>query len=124
MIVSGMLSEHSRQTAPDLVAEVADTVNNLDLAGLAIAARSVLVERTSVVDDLPRITAPALVIAGAEDRALPATPHSTQLADGIADARLEILPRAGHLAPREAPAEVAALLDEFLTSLHPKRSPM
>lgn len=116
LVASGMLSEHSRRTDPELVADVAGTVNGLEPHGLATAMRSVLVDRTDVVDDLARITVPALVIAGAEDTALPDS-HSTQLADGIPGARLEILPRVAHLAPREAPESVSALMADFLTTL-------
>lgn len=116
LVASGMLSEHSRRANPQLVADVADTVNGLKRHGLATAMRSVLVDRSNVVDDLAQITVPALVIAGAEDTALP-DPHSTELADGIPGARLEILPRVAHLAPREAPESVSALLADFLPTL-------
>ncbi|TQC43191.1 alpha/beta fold hydrolase [Rhodococcus sp. WS4] len=121
LIVSGMLSEHSRRTNPELVADVANTVNAMDARGLAVAVRSVLVDRTSVVDDLSKITVPALVIAGAEDRALP-NPHSTELAEGIHGARLEVVPRVAHLAPREAPDVVSTLLRDFLPLLESRRS--
>jgi pimeloyl-ACP methyl ester carboxylesterase len=66
-----------------------------------------------VVGALDRITAPALVIAGDEDQAFPLV-HAEELAGRIPGAQLEVLPRVGHLAPREAPAAVAALLKRFL----------
>jgi 3-oxoadipate enol-lactonase len=51
-------------------------------------------------DRLAEIRVPTLVIAGADD---PATPpeHASQIADGITDARLEIVPSAAHLATYE-----------------------
>jgi pimeloyl-ACP methyl ester carboxylesterase len=76
-------------------------------------AVSALANRTSVVGALDRITAPALVIAGDEDQAFPLV-HAEELAGRIPGAQLEVLPRVGHLAPREAPAAVAALLKRFL----------
>ena len=60
-------------------------------------------------DRLPAITAPTLVIAGADDPATPVDPHSRTLADGIADARLEVVPGA-HLATIESAAAVNRLL--------------
>jgi 3-oxoadipate enol-lactonase/4-carboxymuconolactone decarboxylase len=59
--------------------------------------------------DLGRISAPALVIGGADD---PATPpdHARVIADGIAGSRLEILDEAAHLATVEQPGRIAQLL--------------
>ena len=111
-----MLSEDSRRSDPAFAAELAAGVNQLDKAGLARAMRSVLADRTSIVDALDRITAPALVIAGAEDAAFPPV-HAEELADRIPGARLEVLPRVGHMAPREAPTAVAGLLKSFLAPL-------
>ena len=57
---------------------------------------------------LPSITAPALVIGGEQDRWVDIR-HSHALADGIAGARLEVLP-AGHVVIQEMAADVARLL--------------
>ena len=59
--------------------------------------------------DLPRITAPTLAVAGAED---PATPpeHLRDIASAIPGARLLVLPGAAHLANVEQPAAVNAAL--------------
>jgi 3-oxoadipate enol-lactonase len=116
LIVPGLISKHSRRENPAFAAELATTINHLDPVGLARAVRSVLVEPTSVVDLLDRVTAPTLVISGAEDRGLPPS-YSTELADRITGARLHVLPRVGHLAPREAPTAVGTLISEFLVPL-------
>lgn len=63
--------------------------------------------------DLGRVSAPALVLCGDEDRLTPPK-YSRFLAENIAGARLQVLERAGHLFPLERPAEVAAALVEFL----------
>ncbi|WP_328727496.1 3-oxoadipate enol-lactonase [Streptomyces sp. NBC_00259] len=55
--------------------------------------------------ELPRISAPTLVVAGRDDRATPPA-HARELADGIRDAQLLELPRAGHLAGVEQPQSV------------------
>ena len=62
-------------------------------------------------EDLPSVTAPTLVIAGAED---PATPpdHARAIAARIPNARLEVLGGAAHLANVEAAPRVTELLLE------------
>jgi 3-oxoadipate enol-lactonase len=62
---------------------------------------------------LASITAPTLVISGAQD---PATPpeHGRFLADGIPGARLEILEHAAHLASYQRAEVVTPLLAELL----------
>ncbi|MFD9633892.1 bifunctional 3-oxoadipate enol-lactonase/4-carboxymuconolactone decarboxylase PcaDC [Streptomyces violascens] len=59
--------------------------------------------------ELARITAPTLVIAGRDDVATPPS-HARELADGIRDAQLLELPRAGHLANVERPNQVTEAL--------------
>ena len=67
------------------------------------------IEHMDLRDDLPRITAPTLAVAGADD---PATPpdHLRTIADAIPGARLLVLPRAAHLANVEQAAAVNAAL--------------
>ncbi|MFC7383064.1 bifunctional 3-oxoadipate enol-lactonase/4-carboxymuconolactone decarboxylase PcaDC [Sphaerisporangium rhizosphaerae] len=59
--------------------------------------------------DLPRVTAPTLVVAGRDD---PATPprHARELADGIPGASLTEVGHAAHLAGVERPGPVLAAL--------------
>ncbi|MEV0082457.1 alpha/beta fold hydrolase [Saccharopolyspora sp. NPDC050642] len=76
----------------------------------AYALCSELTGRVDLRADLPAITAPTLVVAGAED---PVTPpeHSAAIAAGIgANARLEVLPHAAHLANVEQAEAFTALL--------------
>ncbi len=119
LVVKGMVSEDSLHGDPAFAAELADGVNTLDKAGLAKAMRSVLADRTDVVDELGRITAPTLVIAGADDPAF-TNDHSEELVRGIPGAHLELLPRVGHMGPREAPIAFAGLLKSFLAPLNNK----
>jgi 3-oxoadipate enol-lactonase len=64
---------------------------------------------------LSAIAAPTLVLAGSED---PATPpaQSEMIRDRIPDARLQVLPGAGHLANIEQPEAFSRLLLEHLTA--------
>jgi 3-oxoadipate enol-lactonase len=64
--------------------------------------------------DLPRITAPTLVLAGADD---PATPpeHGRLIADLIPGARFEVVSPAAHLATIERPDLTTAMILRFLS---------
>ncbi|MET0454874.1 MAG: 4-carboxymuconolactone decarboxylase [Mycobacterium sp.] len=66
-----------------------------------------------VSDRLQEITVPVLAIAGRDDVATP--PELLEhIASGVKDGRLAVLDDVGHLAPAEAPHEVAALISEHL----------
>jgi 3-oxoadipate enol-lactonase len=71
------------------------------------------IESFDVRDRLSEITAPTLVIAGADD---PATPPDTvrEVADGIRDARFVVVPQASHLLNAEQPEAVTAEIRRFL----------
>jgi pimeloyl-ACP methyl ester carboxylesterase len=62
---------------------------------------------------LHRITAPTLVVRGAEDRLVPEA-HADAYVAGIAGARRADVAGAGHLLALEKPAELAVLIREFL----------
>jgi 2-succinyl-6-hydroxy-2,4-cyclohexadiene-1-carboxylate synthase len=63
-------------------------------------------------DALPGITAPTLVIAGAED---PVRARAEEVAAAIPGARLALVPGAGHAPHLERPDRFHALLFDFLT---------
>lgn len=71
------------------------------------------IEHMDLRADLARITAPTLVVAGADD---PATPpeHAERIAAAISGARLSVLPGAAHLASWERADAVTGLLREHL----------
>jgi 3-oxoadipate enol-lactonase len=115
LVVSAMLSDYTRRHNTAYTTQVAAGANKLDVKGLVRAIRSVDVNGTSIVDQLGRITAPTLVIAGSDDHIF-ASPHSDELVSRIPGAHLEVVPRVAHLAPGEAPTEVAGVLERFLTA--------
>jgi 3-oxoadipate enol-lactonase len=69
-----------------------------------------------VRDRLGTITVPVLAVAGAED---PATPPEMVrvIADGVRDARFEVVPDCAHLLNVEKPLQVTGLLAEHLGSV-------
>jgi pimeloyl-ACP methyl ester carboxylesterase len=77
-----------------------------------------VIRRDSLLHRLGQIRVPALVMVGEEDRAQPVA-RSRRIADGVRDARLEIIPRAGHLCALEQPEVVTRAMIGFLDSLAP-----
>lgn len=69
--------------------------------------------RDDVVERLRGVTLPTLVIHGEDDRAIPPA-RARQLAAAIPGARLEPIPRGGHLCTVEEPAAVNEVLLDFL----------
>lgn len=72
-------------------------------------------DRLPVVDELSRIVAPTLVLVGADDVATPVA-KAEAIVGGIAHARLEVVPDAGHSSTIEQPEAVTRLLEEFLAA--------
>ncbi|MCW2849670.1 MAG: alpha/beta hydrolase [Marmoricola sp.] len=70
-------------------------------------------DRKPVLDELGRISAPTLVVVGADDVATPVAKAETITA-GITGARLEIVPDAGHSSTIEQPKALSDLIEEFV----------
>ncbi|MGY1724419.1 alpha/beta fold hydrolase [Blastococcus sp. SYSU DS0533] len=105
-LTPGFAAEH-----PDLVARLEAMVAGADDEGYAACCE--VVGGTDLREDLGRITAPTLVVSGADDPALP-PPHQEAIAAGIGGAELLTLRPAAHLGNLERPLEVTgALLAHF-----------
>ena len=76
------------------------------------ARRGAVIPRPISVD-IAKITAPTLVLVGAEDRLIPPA-HTLSLAREIAGAKTVTIPGVGHVATRQNPAAVAAAVKTFL----------
>ncbi|WP_342787232.1 3-oxoadipate enol-lactonase [Actinomadura decatromicini] len=70
--------------------------------------------RFDATDRLGGITAPTLVIAGADDVPTPPRGHADRLVAGIPDARLTVLDGAAHLANAERPGPVTGAIAAHL----------
>ncbi len=64
-------------------------------------------------DQAPEITQPCLVVVGELDVETPVS-YARALADGLANARLEVLDGIGHLSPAEAPDRFNRLVADFV----------
>ncbi|MGZ6651770.1 MAG: alpha/beta fold hydrolase [Solirubrobacteraceae bacterium] len=105
---------HNRARTAEVAAERASIERIIRTTSPAVV-RGVLA-RPPVVDELPNIHVPALVVVGAEDAATPPK-MARRLADAIPGARFEIVAGAGHTSTVEQPDAVTALISEFLATL-------
>jgi len=115
-VVSRWFTAAYRAAHPEVPAAFA-----ADLSATAAEGYAGCCEALAAMDlrpDLAAISAPTLVIAGAED---PATPpwHGAAIASAIAGARLRVIRGASHLAHVSAAAEVSALLLDHLRASAP-----
>ncbi len=91
--------------------------------GLANTLRGFLAGLPPVAEragELARIAAPTLVVAGGADA--PSLPACRELAAALPDARLAVVPDAGHVVNLARPAEFNAALEDFLAHL-PSHAP-
>lgn len=88
-------------------------LNAADRAGVARAARAVLLGRGDVADLLGQVAAPTLLVCGTEDRSTPPA-YTAELGAAIPRARVEWIEGAGHTTPIEAPGRIAELLARFV----------
>lgn len=97
-----------------LVKRVSATHNGPGAAGFA--RQSHVSVQHNVLDRLPEITAPTLVLVGDEDIVTPPR-VARQLAEGIPNARLEIIPGAGHGGVAETPEPFNRQLMQFFEDI-------
>jgi pimeloyl-ACP methyl ester carboxylesterase len=96
-----------RECPPDVRAGTAVAMSNMDL-----------------LDGLPRLTVPALVLAGSQDRLTPPA-HARRIAAALPNpAEVVELPRTGHMAPLERPAEVNYWLRALAARAHGTAPPV
>ena len=75
-----------------------------------------IAHRKGILDELPGIKVPLLVIAGMEDHTYP-PPKSEQIAELVPGAKLVYMEKTGHVHAVENPEAVNRLLEEHLESL-------
>ena len=80
---------------------------------LGYAATCATLRDTDLTAEIHRIATPTLVVAGEADRSTPPELVRT-CATAIAGARFETMPGVGHIPSIEQPAELAALIENFL----------
>lgn len=110
-IVSRWVTPIYHQEQPERVEYLRQMVTGTSDEGYAACCGAI--ERMDLTEDLPKISAPTLVISGTEDKATPPD-HGQRIADAIPGARLEIVEGAAHLGNFEQPARFTQLILEHL----------
>ncbi|MCV2487861.1 3-oxoadipate enol-lactonase [Geodermatophilus sp. YIM 151500] len=118
-VVSRWLTPSFAAGRPELVARLEGMIAAADDDGYAACCE--VVAAMDLREDLGRITAPTLVISGAEDPALPPE-HQKAIADGIPGAELLTVSPGAHLANLERPLEVTGALLAHLDLAGPGRT--
>ena len=85
----------------------------IDIAGQRVSAH----DRLYLAQELP-----TLIVWGDQDRIIPVA-HAYRAVESIPDARLEILPGAGHFLPWHDADRLLALLEDFLDTTTPAHVP-
>ncbi|WP_082951236.1 alpha/beta fold hydrolase [Mycobacterium mantenii] len=111
--VRAFLGPTTLRTRPDVVDTVRNNVQAVDTDSVRWAVRSVVSARPDQHALLGGVTAPVLVVAGAEDATFPVA-ETRAMADSIRGASFTVLDGVAHLAALEDPGRVNALLDTFL----------
>jgi len=106
---------YHRLTLPLLVRDVVVGLRMKVRPEALIFGFSQLLRGWTVMDRLPEIRVPTLVLAGRDDFQFPPE-HQASLTTGIPNARLKIIDEAGHNAPSERPNLVVEEVRRFLTT--------
>ena len=110
-----LIGKTTRETNSSIEANVRRLIKQQSPAGVRSAVHRMM-HRPDSTPLLAQVSVPALVITGEEDEMIPVD-ESRRMADAIKDAKLVIIPRAGHLANLEQPDAFNNALNTFLTTL-------
>ena len=108
--IGSWLSEAFKREHPQQMARLVETMQRMPVEGYAGCAA--VLRDVDLREDLGRIEAPALVIAGAEDG--PRGAAAAAIAGAVQHGRLVTLPKAAHLSHIENPPAFAAAVLEHL----------
>ena len=114
-MIPSLLSRITRSEQPETVQLVRDMILDAPAASI-IGALAGMADRRDSTSDLSTLGRPALVVVGEEDQITPPQ-VAKEIADALPGARLEVVPKAGHLANLERPEVFNRLLTDFLTTL-------
>jgi len=117
-VIDGMLprlvADSTLNGRPEVVQELLNVAAGATAEGIA-AALEAMAARPSSVETLAEIDVPTLVIAGQDDLLMPVD-DARRMAERIRNARLVVVPEAGHTAPIEQPVAVNEAIVGFLRS--------
>lgn len=110
--VGAFVGATTARERPEVGDEIRAAVGRINAGSVYWAVRSVVPNRPDQRALFARIRAKVLVVAGEEDPTFPVA-ETRAMADAIPGARFECMPRTGHLAALERPAEVNRMIEAF-----------
>jgi len=118
-VIEGMLpkliGETTRHSRPDITESVRKMAVRTPVEGIALTQQG-MAERPDSIETIKTISVPSLLIFGDED-VLSTAADAELMQRHIQNAKLEMVPRAGHLAVFEQPEHVARTMRNFLDAL-------
>jgi pimeloyl-ACP methyl ester carboxylesterase len=118
IMIPKLFAASTLEKRPELIESVRRVIVANDPRGIAAASRG-MAARPDMTDELGRIDCPVLVVVGQFD-AISSVEEMRRIAEAIPDARLVVIPRAGHLSPLEQPEEFNGAALEFLAEIAPE----
>lgn len=119
MLLGGLLpmivGETTRSSRPAVVEVVANWMDAAEPVSVAWYQRA-MAARPDSIATLREIELPALILWGAEDQMSPREEQETML-NALRDARIAVIPQAGHLSAIENPGPVTDELVDFLAAV-------
>lgn len=112
-VIRSFVGPTTLRTRPEVVEALRAKVEAVNMDSVSWAVRSVVPARPDQHALCAGITAPVLVVAGAEDPTFPVA-ETRAMADSIPGASFTVIDGAAHLVAMEDPARVNELLDQFL----------
>lgn len=110
-----LFAPQTKQENPELITRVRQIMESNSAEGL-VGGLLAMRDREDSVGTLPSFDMPALVLGAEQDLAVPLE-HSRVLAQGLPNAKLELLAGAGHMANLEQPELFNQALLKFLATL-------
>ena len=107
-----LLSEQTRNTRPDVVAQLVAIMHGSPPAAIAASLRG-MADRPDVTADLASFTQPALVLVGADD-AISSSKEMRGIAEKLPNAEFVEIPKAGHMSNMENPQAFNEALTAFI----------
>jgi len=110
-----LLAPATLESKPEVVDRLRQIILAGDPAGYAATSRG-LAERPNFTPLLPQIDCPTLLIVGRQD-AISTVAEMNAMSRAIPASRIVEIDNAGHVTPMEAPVEVTAAMEQFLTEV-------
>jgi pimeloyl-ACP methyl ester carboxylesterase len=114
-MIPRLFGQTTRETRPDLVDGAVRMMRQMSPQDIAQVQRG-MADRPDSVETLKTINVPTLLVTGDED-ILTGVNEAEFMRQHIAGSQLRVIPKAGHYAAWEQPAEAARILRQFLDPL-------